>query len=65
MPHDVHYQMGSKQLTSLSVFILHLQSPPLIYALSLVHHVPIYNKILKFLQKYVGILPALHPHAPK
>jgi hypothetical protein len=25
MPHDVHYQMRSKQLTSLSIFILHLQ----------------------------------------
>jgi hypothetical protein len=28
-----------------------LQSPPLIYALSLVHHVPIYNKISKILKK--------------
>jgi hypothetical protein len=25
MPHDVHYQMRSKQLTSLSTFILYLQ----------------------------------------
>jgi hypothetical protein len=25
MPHDVHYHMRSKQLTSLSIFILHLQ----------------------------------------
>ena len=25
MPHDVHYQMRSKQLTILSIFILHLQ----------------------------------------
>jgi hypothetical protein len=25
MPHDVHYQMKSKQLTNLSIFILHLQ----------------------------------------
>jgi hypothetical protein len=25
MPHDVHYQMRSKQLTNLSIFILHLQ----------------------------------------
>jgi hypothetical protein len=28
-----------------------LQSPPLIYALSSVHHVPIYNKISKILKK--------------
>jgi hypothetical protein len=42
-----------------------LQSPPLIYALSSVHHVPIYNKIFKNPRKDVGIMPALHPHAPK
>jgi hypothetical protein len=25
MPHDVHYQMRSKHLTNLSIFILHLK----------------------------------------
>ena len=42
-----------------------LQSPPLIYALSSVRHIPIYNKIFKITQKDVSILSALHPHAPK
>ena len=42
-----------------------LQSPPLIYALSSVHHTPIYNRVFKNLQKDVGILSALHHHAPK
>jgi hypothetical protein len=42
-----------------------LQSPPLIYALSSLHYVHIYNKNFKNPQKDVGILPALHPHAPK
>ena len=41
-----------------------LQSPPLIYALFSVHHVPIYNKSFKFFQNDVGIQPTLHPHAP-
>jgi hypothetical protein len=42
-----------------------LQSLPLIYALSSVHHTPIHNKVFKNLQKDVGILSAFHPHAPK
>ena len=67
-------QNDIKQLTSLSTFVFTftigfglgiLQSPPLIYALFSMHYVHIYNKIFKNPQKYVGILPALHPHAPK
>ena len=34
-----------------------LQSPPLIYALSSVHHVPIYNKISKILKKMCVFCP--------
>jgi hypothetical protein len=34
-----------------------LQSPPLIYALSSVHHVPIYNKISKILKKIRVFFP--------
>ena len=49
-----------KQLTNLSTFSFTftigfslgiLQSPPLIYALSSVHNIPIYNKTLKILKK--------------
>jgi hypothetical protein len=58
--HEMCMQNDTKQLTSLSTFafifttrfgLAILQSPPFIYALSLVHHVPIYNKISKFLKK--------------
>jgi hypothetical protein len=54
------YKNDIKQLTILSKFSfkLHLgsalrilQSPPLIYALSSVHHVPIYKKTSKILKK--------------
>jgi hypothetical protein len=67
-------QNDIKQLTILSTFSFTftigfglgiLQSPPLIYALSSVHHVHIYNLFFKNPEKYAGILPALHPHAPK
>jgi hypothetical protein len=34
-----------------------LQSPPLIYALSSVHHVPIYNKVSKILKKTWVLCP--------
>jgi hypothetical protein len=59
-------QNDIKQLTNLSTFSFTftigfglgiLQSPPLMYALSLVHYVHIYNKIFKNPQKDVGILP--------
>ena len=68
------YKNDIRQLTSLHTFVFTftirfnlgvLQSPPLIYALSSVHYVHIYNKIFKNPQKYAGILRALHPHAPK
>jgi hypothetical protein len=68
------YKNGIKQLTILHTFVFtfkigfdvaKLQSPPLIYALSLVHYLHIYNKKFKNPQKYEGIFPTLHPHAPK
>jgi hypothetical protein len=58
--HEMCIQNDTKQLTSLSTFafiftigfgLVILQSHLLIYALSLVHHVPIYNKISKVLKK--------------
>jgi hypothetical protein len=74
LSHEGAYKNYVKQLTSLSTFSFTftigfglgiLQSPPLIYALSLEHYVHIYNKNFKNPQKYAGILPALHPHDPK
>jgi hypothetical protein len=58
--HEMCIQNDVKQLTSLSTFSFTLQLgsdlgilqfPPLIYALSSVHHVPIDNKISKILKK--------------
>jgi hypothetical protein len=68
------YKNDIKQLTILRTFVFTfttafglgiLQSPPLIYALSSVHYVHIYKTNFKNSQKYVGIFPTLHPHAPK
>jgi hypothetical protein len=68
------YKNDVKQLTILCTFVFTftigfslwvLQSPPLIYALSSVHYVYIYNKNFKNPQKDAGIIPVLHPHAPK
>jgi hypothetical protein len=72
--HERCIQNDIKQLTNLSTFAFTftigfglgiLQSPPLIYALSSVRYVHIYNKNLKNPQKDAGILSALHPHDPK
>jgi hypothetical protein len=68
------YKNDVKQLTILHTFLFTftirfglgvLLSPLIIYAWSSVHYVHIYNKNFKNPQKDAGILPALHPHAPK
>jgi hypothetical protein len=67
IPWKVHTKKMSKQLTRLCAFVFTftfrfnlgiLQSPPLIYALSSVHYIHIYNKISKILKK----MRVFYPH---